>query len=104
MRQTIGRRMTESKQLAPHFYVTMDVDMARAMALRAELNALLPEGEKLSVNDLIVKASAIGLLQHPHINASFAGDAVHLHREVNIGLAVARDAGLLTAVIRNCDQ
>jgi len=104
MRQTIGRRMTESKQQAPHFYVTMEIDMAAAMALRSQLNALLPEAEKISVNDLITKATAIALRQFPAINASFAGDSIHLHDQVHIGIAVARENGLITAVIRDCDK
>ncbi len=104
MRQTIARRMVESKPQAPHFYVTMEMDMAAAMALRGQLNALLPEGEKISVNDLVVKAAAIALRQFPGINASFAADGIHIHDQVNIGMAVARDNGLVTAVLRDCDK
>jgi pyruvate dehydrogenase E2 component (dihydrolipoamide acetyltransferase) len=103
MRKTIGRRMVESKQQAPHFYVTMDVDMAAAMSLRKQLNELVPAEEKISVNDLIVKAAAIGLREFPKLNASFAGDEIRIHNEVNVGLAVARENGLLTVVIRDCD-
>jgi pyruvate dehydrogenase E2 component (dihydrolipoamide acetyltransferase) len=104
MRQTIGRRMVESKQQAPHFYITMEVDMAAAMALRSQLNALIPEEEKVSVNDLITKAAAIALRQFPKINASFAGDEIRVRDQVNIGMAVAREAGLLTVVVRDCDK
>ena len=104
MRQTIAKRMVESKTQAPHFYVTMDIDMGPAMALRSQINALLPEGEKLSVNDLIVKAAAIALRQFPGINASFAADGIHIHEQVNVGLAVARDNGLVTAVLRDGDK
>lgn len=104
MRQTIARRMVESKTQAPHFYITMDIDMAAAMALRAQINAVLPEAEKLSVNDLIVKAAAIALRQFPGINASFAPDGIHVHDQVNIGIAVARESGLVTAVLRDCDR
>lgn len=104
MRKTIGRRMIESKTQAPHFYVTMDVDMAGAMALRAQLNALLDDESKISVNDLIIKASAIALRAYPNLNASFAGDEIHIHKEVNVGVAVARDTGLLTTVIKDCDK
>jgi pyruvate dehydrogenase E2 component (dihydrolipoamide acetyltransferase) len=104
MRQTIGRRMTESKQQAPHFYITVEVDMEAAMALREQLNALLPEGEKISVNDLVIKAAAIALRQFPRLNASFAGSEIHLHEQINIGIAVAREAGLVTTVIRDCDK
>ncbi|MGQ9490547.1 MAG: dihydrolipoamide acetyltransferase family protein [Anaerolineae bacterium] len=104
MRQTIARRMVESKTQAPHFYVTMEIDMAAAMALRAQINALLPEAEKLSVNDLIIKAAAVALRQFPNINASFASDGIHIHEQVNIGLAVARETGLVTVVLRDCDK
>ena len=91
MRQTIARRMVDSKQQAPHFYVTTEIDMAPAMALRGQLNALLPEAEKISVNDLIVKAAALTLRQFPGINASFAADGIHIHDHVHVGVAVARE-------------
>lgn len=104
MRQTIARRMVESKTQAPHFYVTMEIDMAAAMALRAQINAVLPETEKLSVNDLIVKAAAVALRKFPNVNASFAADGIHVHEQVNVGLAVARESGLVTAVLRDCDK
>jgi pyruvate dehydrogenase E2 component (dihydrolipoamide acetyltransferase) len=104
IRRTTGRRMVESKQQSPHFYITVDVDMAAAMALREQLNALLPEGERLSVNDLVVKAAAIALQKFPRINASFAGEEIRVHDQINIGIAVARDVGLLTTVIRDCDK
>jgi pyruvate dehydrogenase E2 component (dihydrolipoamide acetyltransferase) len=111
MRQTIARRMTESKQQAPHFYITMDVDMAAALALRKQLNALLsPEGEPgpetvtISVNDLLVKAAAVALKAFPNINASFAGNEVHIHDRINIGIAVAREVGLVTTVLKDADK
>jgi pyruvate dehydrogenase E2 component (dihydrolipoyllysine-residue acetyltransferase) len=103
IRQTIGRRMVESKQQAPHFYITMEVDMTAAMELRAELNAVLPEDGKVSVNDLVIKAAAIALRQFPKINASFAGDEIRVHNQVHVGIAVARETGLLTVVVRDCD-
>ncbi len=104
MRKTISRRMTESKQQAPHFYITVEVDMEAAVALRQQLNALLPEEEKISINDLVIKGSAIALRQFPRLNASLAGDEIHLHRRVNIGIAVALDNGLVTLVVKDCDQ
>jgi pyruvate dehydrogenase E2 component (dihydrolipoamide acetyltransferase) len=104
MWQTIGRRMTESKQQAPHFYVTIEVDMEGAMALRQQLNAMLPEDEKISVNDLIVKAAAVALKDFPNLNASSAGKEIHIHNRINIGIAVARETGLLTTVVKDCDQ
>ncbi len=104
MRQTIARRMVESKTQAPHFYVTMEIDMAAAMVLRSQINAVLSENEKLSVNDMIVKASAIALRQFPNVNASFAAEGIRVHEAVNIGMAVARENGLVTAVLRDCDK
>jgi pyruvate dehydrogenase E2 component (dihydrolipoamide acetyltransferase) len=103
MRQTIGRRMVESKQQAPHFYINMDVDMVAAMELRSQLNAILPEDGKVSVNDLVIKASAIALRQFPKINASFASGEIRIHNQVHVGIAVARETGLLTVVVRDCD-
>ncbi len=103
LRGAIGRRMTRAKQEAPHFYVTVELDAAPAMALRSQLNALLPEGEKLSVNDLIVKAAALALREFPNLNASLQGDEILRHGEVNVGLAVAVEDGLLTVVVRDAD-
>ncbi len=102
IRRTISRRMTESKQQAPHFYITMDVDMEAAMELRQQLNTVLLEEEKISVNDLLIKGAAIALGQFPRLNASLAGDEIHLHRYVNIGIAVALDRGLITTVVKDC--
>ncbi len=104
MRQTIARRMTESKQQAPHFYITMDVDMAAALDLRRQLNALLPETESISVNDLLVKAAAVALKQFPNINASFAGNEIRIHDRINIGIAVSREVGLVTTVLQDADK
>jgi pyruvate dehydrogenase E2 component (dihydrolipoamide acetyltransferase) len=104
MRQTIARRMTESKQQAPHFYITMDVNMAAALDLRKQLNALLPETESISVNDLLVKAAAIALKQFPNINASFAGNEIRIHDRINIGIAVSREVGLVTTVLQDADK
>ena len=104
MRQTIARRMAESKQQAPHFYITMEVNMEAALDLRKQINALLPEGGGISVNDLIVKATAVALRQFPNVNASFAGNEIHLHEHVNIGIAVARENGLVTTVLKDADK
>ena len=104
MRQTIARRMVESKQQAPHFYVTSEIDMEAALALRKQLNALLPENDVISVNDLLVKAAAVALKQFPNINASFAGNEIHIHEHVNIGIAVARETGLVTTVLKDVDK
>jgi pyruvate dehydrogenase E2 component (dihydrolipoamide acetyltransferase) len=104
MRQTIGRRMVESKQQAPHFYITSEIDMEAALALRKQLNALLPENQAISVNDLLVKAAAIALKQFPNVNASFAGNEIHLHERINIGIAVARETGLVTTFLKDADK
>ncbi|MEX2148238.1 MAG: dihydrolipoamide acetyltransferase family protein [Candidatus Rokuibacteriota bacterium] len=101
MRATIARRMPQSKGPVPHFYVTSEVAMDRAWELREELNGL--EGQpKISVNDLVVRACAIALLEHPGVNASFQGDAIRVYHRAHIGIAVALDEGLITPVLRDC--
>lgn len=106
LRAAIGRRMAESMQQAPHFYVTHDYDVARLSNLRKEINNLLVEEEKLSVNDFIIKAVALTLLEFPNLNASLdlKTTSLIMHGEVNIGVAVAVENGLLTVVNRNTDQ
>jgi len=101
IRATIARRMPLSKAPVPHFYVTSEVGMDRAWELREELNAL--EGSpKMSVNDLVIRACALALLQHPEVNASFQGEAVRVWHRAHIGIAVALDEGLITPVLRDC--
>jgi len=104
LRQTIARRMMASKQQAPHFYVTTEIDMAEAMALRAKLNALVSEEGKISVNDMVLKAAALALTHFPNLNASFGETAVQRHGEVHLGIAVALDEGLITVVVRDADR
>ncbi|MCX6027287.1 MAG: dihydrolipoamide acetyltransferase family protein [Chloroflexi bacterium] len=104
LRQAIGRRMTEAKQQLPHFYVTHEYRMEALMAVRAQANAYLAEAERLSVNDFLVKAVALCLREFPNLNASLAGDAVVQHAEVNVGVAVAVEGGLLTVVTREADR
>jgi pyruvate dehydrogenase E2 component (dihydrolipoamide acetyltransferase) len=104
LRAIIGKRMVESKQNVPHFYVTSEYKMEAALALRKQVNELLPEDQKLSVNDFIVKAAALALRQFPNINASIQGNEVVRHGHVNVGVAVALDNGLLTVVSRDADQ
>ncbi|NLF52730.1 MAG: 2-oxo acid dehydrogenase subunit E2, partial [Leptolinea sp.] len=99
LRAAIARRMVDSKD-APHFYITHEYDMAPLMKLRKEMNEFLPDGERFSVNDFIVKAVALTLRQFPNVNASFSGDAIIRHGAVNIGVAVALDSGLMTVVSR----
>ncbi|HLF01705.1 MAG TPA: dihydrolipoamide acetyltransferase family protein, partial [Anaerolineales bacterium] len=104
LRSAIARRMTESKTSVPHFYVTSEIDMGPVMDLRKQLNTILGESVKLSVNDFIVKAAALALRQFPNLNASFAPDGIVRYGHVNIGNAVATDNGLLTVVVRDADS
>lgn len=104
LRQAIGRRMVESTTTVPHFFVTHEYKMDALMALRKQINEYLPENEKLSVNDFIVKAVALTLREFPNLNSSFAGDKVIRHGAINVGIAVAVEGGLLTVVTRNTDQ
>ncbi|MBB4602880.1 pyruvate dehydrogenase E2 component (dihydrolipoamide acetyltransferase) [Hymenobacter luteus] len=101
MRKVIARRLSESLFTAPHFYLTMEILMDRAMEVRTQLNALSPV--KLSFNDMVIKASAVALKQHPAINSSWLGDKIRQNKVVNIGVAVAVDEGLLVPVVRNAD-
>jgi pyruvate dehydrogenase E2 component (dihydrolipoamide acetyltransferase) len=95
--------MVQSKTTVPHFYVTTDIDMAPALALRKEINALLSDEQKVTVNDMIVKAAALTLRKFPNLNANFAGDRVIIHGDINVGSAVAVEGGLLTVVQKNTD-
>lgn len=103
LRSAIGRRMVQSKQQLPHFYVTTEVDAEPMLTTRAQINSALPEGEKLTVNDFIVKSAALALREFPNLNASIEGDQIHRHGEINVGIAVAVEDGLLTVVTRDTD-
>jgi pyruvate dehydrogenase E2 component (dihydrolipoamide acetyltransferase) len=104
LRQAIARRMVESTTTVPHFYVTHEYRMDALMALRKQVNEYLPDDEKVSVNDFIIKAVALTLRQFPNLNTSFAGDKAIRHGSINIGIAVAVEGGLLTVVNKNTDQ
>ena len=106
MRQAIAGVTSRSKREAPHFYVTSEIDMDRAVDLRAQLNEALREGDgpRVSVNDLIVKAAAKALEAFPKFNASFKGDHLELHSDVNIGIAVALEEGLILPAIAACSE
>lgn len=104
LRQAIARRMVESTTTVPHFYVTHEYKMDALMAMRKQANEYLPDNEKLSVNDFIIKAVALTLRQFPNLNSSYAGDKAIRHGSINIGVAVAVEGGLLTVVNRNSDQ
>jgi pyruvate dehydrogenase E2 component (dihydrolipoamide acetyltransferase) len=102
MRKTIARRLSESLFTAPHFYLTMEINMDKAMDLRGTVNGLSPV--KISFNDFVIKAAALALKQHPNVNSSWLGDKIRKYKYVNIGVAVAVDEGLLVPVVRNADQ
>lgn len=105
LRQAIGRRMTAAKQEFPHFYVTREFDMEQIMTMRKQYNAMLADsGEKLSVNDFIVKATALALRQFPNLNASLSEKEVIQHGQINIGNAVSVEKGLLTVVTQDADR
>ncbi|MDX1685191.1 MAG: pyruvate dehydrogenase complex dihydrolipoamide acetyltransferase [Saprospiraceae bacterium] len=101
MRKTIARRLSESKFSAPHFYLTMDINMDNAAQARSEMNEFSPV--KISFNDLVVKAAAFALQMHPQVNASWTGDAIDFHKEINVGVAVAIDEGLMVPVVNNAN-
>ncbi len=103
IRQAIARRMTQSKQQQPHYYLTLDVVMDRAMQFRSELNGVLPEGERVTVNDLIVKACAIALARHPKFTARFTDDGLtYPGEEINIDIGIALDEGLIAPSLLDC--
>ncbi len=104
LRAAIGRRMVESKQQVPHFYATHACRVDELMSLRKKINSTLPEGEKISVNDFLIKAAGLALRRYPNLNASLNGDVILRHGDVNVGVAVAVPGGLLTVVNRNTDQ
>ena len=103
IRAAIARQMTQSKAPVPHFYITTEIAMERAAALREELQAL-PGAPKVTFTDVVVRACAVTLQKHPGVNASFTGDAIRRHRAAHIGIAVAVEDGLITPVLRDCDR
>jgi len=103
LRSLIGQRMAQAKQQLPHFYLTAEIDAAPMMELRTKINEHLPEGEKLSVNDFIIKAAALTLREFPNLNASLGENKIIRHGKINIGIAVAVEDGLLTVVVHNAD-
>ena len=101
MRKVIAKRLSESLFTAPHFYLTMSIDMDNAVAARTKLNA---DGKtKISFNDMVLKATAMALKQHPKVNSSWMGDFIRFNNNINIGVAVAVEDGLLVPVVRNAD-
>jgi pyruvate dehydrogenase E2 component (dihydrolipoamide acetyltransferase) len=105
VRRTTGRRMAESKAAAPHFYVTSEVDMAPAAALREQINAQAPDdAAKVSFNDLIIKAAALALREFPNLNASLESDQLVEHPNIDINVAVAIEGGLIAPFVPDADQ
>ncbi len=102
MRKTIAKRLVESKSTSPHFYLTIEMDMDAAVAARESINAVT--GTKVSYNDLIIKAAAAALRQHPKVNSSWLGDKIRINHHIHIGVAVAVEDGLLVPVIRFADS
>jgi pyruvate dehydrogenase E2 component (dihydrolipoamide acetyltransferase) len=101
MRRTIAKRLAESTGPIPHFYLTVDLDVTLMQSLRQQFNEI--EGVRVSLNDFIVRAAALALRHHPNVNASWSDDAIHLHGDVHVGIAVSTPEGLITPVVRNAD-
>lgn len=104
MRRTITRRLTQSWQTAPHFYITMDVNMDAALTLRKQVNAPLSKEQQISINDMIVKACGVALVAYPNLNASFVEEGIQLNPSINVSIAVALDSGLVAPVVTNADS
>ncbi|QEX17242.1 acetyltransferase component of pyruvate dehydrogenase complex [Hypericibacter terrae] len=104
MRKVIARRLMESKQTIPHFYLTVEADIDALLALRTQLNAKAGEGVKLSVNDLVIKACGMALARVPRANAIWGGDKILLNKTCDVSVAVALDDGLITPIIRSVDK
>ncbi|HVF80385.1 MAG TPA: pyruvate dehydrogenase complex dihydrolipoamide acetyltransferase, partial [Flavisolibacter sp.] len=102
MRKVIAKRLSESKFGAPHFYLTMEINMDNAMAARAQMNEV--SDVKISFNDMIVKATAMALRKHPAVNSSWMGDFIRQYQHINVGVAVAIEDGLIVPVIKFADQ
>jgi len=102
MRKTIARRLSESKYSSPHFYETIDIDMKQAIAARTRLNEV--SDVRISFNDIVVKACAHALREHPDVNSSWMEDTIRRHGDVNIAVAVAVEDGLLTPVLKHADK
>lgn len=103
LRQAIGRRLVESKQTIPHFYVTLEYKMEAVMDMRKQINAYLPDNEKVSINDFIIKAAALTLRQFPNLNATLKGNEIIQFGHVNVSVAVTLPGGLMTVVVKDAD-
>ena len=104
MRQTIARVTVDSKREAPHFYLTSDIDMTRALGLRQEINDTLGVNRRVSINDMVIKACALALGKYPKFNASFRGDHLQMNSSINIGIAIALESGLIVPGVSDCES
>jgi pyruvate dehydrogenase E2 component (dihydrolipoamide acetyltransferase) len=104
MRKVIARRLTESKQQIPHFYLTIDCELDALLELRSRLNARPGADYKLSVNDFVIKAVALAIRRKPDVNASFGGDRIYRYKSIDIAVAVATPGGLITPIVREADR
>lgn len=102
MRQAIARRMTQSKTTAPHYYLTLDIDMTAALEFRSQINANATEEQRVSINDLIVKACAIAIERHPRFNAEFHDTGLTMHERINVCIGIALDDGLIAPAVLDC--
>lgn len=104
MRQGIARATSQSKNGTPHFYITISIDMTKSMALRGEINQQLEGAERVSVNDMVMKAAVMGLMKHSGLNASYQGEQLETYSHVNLGMAIATDDGLMVPAIVNAQN
>ena len=104
MRQTIARVTSDSKREAPHFYVTADMNMTKAMELRRDINDAAAREQRVSVNDLMIRACSLALGRYPKFNASFRGDHLQMNASINVGIAIALEAGLIVPGINGCEN
>ncbi|MEX2081345.1 MAG: dihydrolipoamide acetyltransferase family protein, partial [Dehalococcoidia bacterium] len=99
MRLAIARRMSQSKQAAPHYYLTLDVDMTSALEFRRQINGIASEEERVSINDLVIKACALALVRHPKFNSELTEEGLRYHDRININVGIALDEGLIAPAI-----
>ncbi len=104
IRKTIARRMSESFQQAPHIYISMSIEMTRALQLREQVNAEVEQPQQVSINDLIVKAAALALRKFPMLNAAYAGEQVRIYKRIDINNAIATDTGLISPFVPDADN
>ena len=104
MRRAIATRMVQSKAPVPHFYLTVEVDMGQAAEFREAVNAFAAGSQKISFTDILVKACAVALPRHPLVNAAYVEGRLRLYHRVDVGIAVALEDGLITPVVRRCEQ